>query len=238
MVLEIAREFVNGVWITRVHDEGTGTGTQPPTPFIQDADPGAVGEGAIWVDTSGVEPVVKVRDTADAGWIVVGSGIPQGGAAHGGLIPYAARRTGSCRRIRRGDITVQLPAASGSRGAGRRLVVDRARRCRTVGNDGRDHDQRCNDSRPSVPSCWVFDGVEWAMLRSTVGSSQGGPLTADLIGCGIGGTCVSTRADGPDGHAVVGHVGPVTAAIDYRRGRTTAGGGQRTIGAFQRCGAG
>lgn len=42
---------------------------QPPVPFIQPSDPGAVGAGAIWVDTSGA-PILKIRNGDNDGWFV------------------------------------------------------------------------------------------------------------------------------------------------------------------------
>src|SRR5687768_7935789 len=36
--------------------------------YIQDADPGAVGAGKAWVDTTGATNVLKIRNAADTGW--------------------------------------------------------------------------------------------------------------------------------------------------------------------------
>ena len=48
------------------------TGAQ--TPFVQPTDPGFVGPGRIWVDTSSNPPTLKIRNTADTGWASQGGG--------------------------------------------------------------------------------------------------------------------------------------------------------------------
>jgi hypothetical protein len=51
--------------------------------FVQATDPGAVGAGMIWVDTSGGTGnwLLKVRDVANTGWETVSSGGGGGGGA-------------------------------------------------------------------------------------------------------------------------------------------------------------
>jgi hypothetical protein len=99
MAEEIVRELVNGEWVTRASSSSGGGvpdpsgepdgdvltvasgaavwspsgGSQPPTPFVQNADPGAVGAGALWVDTSGDPPFLYLRNTADDAWIEQGA---------------------------------------------------------------------------------------------------------------------------------------------------------------------
>ena len=55
----------------------------PPTgrrksQFVQDTDPGYVGTGRLWVDTSTNPPTLKIRNTAGTGWVT------QGGDSSGG----------------------------------------------------------------------------------------------------------------------------------------------------------
>lgn len=54
---------------------GDGFG-QPPVPFIQDSDPGEVGAGSLWVDTSADLPVLNIRNSADDGWDPAGGDVP------------------------------------------------------------------------------------------------------------------------------------------------------------------
>lgn len=64
-VREIARRLINGVWTTLdVEEDGGGT---PAPLYVQPTDPGAVGAGALWIDTAGV-PTLKIRNAADAAW--------------------------------------------------------------------------------------------------------------------------------------------------------------------------
>lgn len=42
--------------------------------YVQDTDPGAVGAGILWVDTSASPPVFRVRNSADDGWDVPAAG--------------------------------------------------------------------------------------------------------------------------------------------------------------------
>lgn len=46
-------------------------GSQPPTPFVQSDDPGAVGAGAIWVNTDDEPATIKIRNGDDDGWFDV-----------------------------------------------------------------------------------------------------------------------------------------------------------------------
>jgi hypothetical protein len=54
--------------------------------YVQDADPGAIGAGKAWVDTTGATNLLKIRNAADSGWEDVGPvGLPPSGAAGGVL---------------------------------------------------------------------------------------------------------------------------------------------------------
>lgn len=39
--------------------------------YVQETDPGAVGAGQLWSDTSGNPPVLKIRNTANGAWVAV-----------------------------------------------------------------------------------------------------------------------------------------------------------------------
>lgn len=59
-------------WHTEEVEGSTPTGEQPPIPFVQPDDPGAVGAGAVWVQTEapGSNPSLWVRNADDDGWNV------------------------------------------------------------------------------------------------------------------------------------------------------------------------
>ena len=42
--------------------------------YSQDTDPGAVGAGAVWIDTSGAPALIYVRNSTNTGWIAAGGG--------------------------------------------------------------------------------------------------------------------------------------------------------------------
>src|SRR5687768_15468465 len=62
-----------------LHSAQTGLDLHEPMHYLQSTDPGAVGAGKWWLDTTVVTaPILKMRNAADTGWIVVtGNGIEQ-----------------------------------------------------------------------------------------------------------------------------------------------------------------
>jgi len=75
------------------HAEVTGTGLHVPA-FVQDTDPGAVGAGVMWIDTSlgAGQWVSKLRNVADDGWEEVGK--TPGGSTFPD-IPHYSKGTGN-----------------------------------------------------------------------------------------------------------------------------------------------
>lgn len=65
-------------------DWEAGGGSQ--TVYVQDADPGAVGEGKVWVGTSGDPPLIYLRDSDNAAWYQV----VQSGGSTGEVLSKAA----------------------------------------------------------------------------------------------------------------------------------------------------
>jgi hypothetical protein len=45
-----------------------------PGIIVSDSDPGAIGAGRLWLDTSGDTPVLKVRNDANDGWQALSGG--------------------------------------------------------------------------------------------------------------------------------------------------------------------
>lgn len=67
------------------HSVLTGTQNHIPWNYKQDSDPGAIGADATWVDTSGSQPVWKVRNAGDTDWEVMAPAVY---ASSGGGAPY------------------------------------------------------------------------------------------------------------------------------------------------------
>lgn len=45
---------------------------RPKSVYMQSTDPGAVGAGVLWVDTTGVAPyLIQVRDTTNTSWVAL-----------------------------------------------------------------------------------------------------------------------------------------------------------------------
>lgn len=56
-----------------LHSEITGTDIHEAFQYVSDSDPGAVGAGMYWLDTSGDPYVLRKRNPTDDGWIDVGA---------------------------------------------------------------------------------------------------------------------------------------------------------------------
>jgi hypothetical protein len=69
------RDAINaGVVVETASAVTTVTPTTAPvrkSVYVQSTDPGAVGAGQLWSDTSGNPPVLKIRNTANGAWLTV-----------------------------------------------------------------------------------------------------------------------------------------------------------------------
>jgi hypothetical protein len=106
------------------------------TPNYGPTDPGAIGPGQLWVDsTAPTAPVLKIRNAADDGWLVIGGG---GGSAPRVVLSYTpvtADQTGLDNSLR----TLTGLAATRTTVAGRRyaITVEAAFSSNTGEDDGR-----------------------------------------------------------------------------------------------------
>jgi hypothetical protein len=64
-----------------IHREMTGDEAIHPAAYVQDADPGSVGEDRMWIDTTGSTYVIKVRNVTNDGWTTIYDSGASGGSA-------------------------------------------------------------------------------------------------------------------------------------------------------------